>query len=299
MNDTLKVAGRIEAELGAAKAELEKLRGLLREALDMLEEQTLHIDAPMLPAGEELLNRIRAALSQQAEPAPAQDERSCYVCHQCSAETPAPEPYKLYVVCQKCGASTAATAAQALARPAQTEQKPVAWQRWAGEYHEVANERLTDDQIARGWSERPLYAAPIAQTAPQSEFGDSYQGAREDLAIWKRRALEAEQKVRLQEQILDHLTQEAQGETRMGEPVIPQTAPQPEQSGLYTCIGKGGEYELIGRATTAGVLKVTGRFADEVIVYRDTESGELYCREPGDFRLRMARAALTAQGPKP
>ena len=65
-----------------------------------------------------------------------------------------------------------------------------------------------------------------AQTAPQSEFGDAYQGAREDLAIWKRRALESEQKVRQQEQIIDHLTLEAQGETRMGEPVIPQTAPQ-------------------------------------------------------------------------
>jgi len=72
------------------------------------------------------------------------------------------------------------------------------------------------------------------------------------------------------------------------------TAPQPEQSGRYTCIGKGGEYELIGRATTAGVLKATGRFADEVIVYRDTQSSALYCREPGDFRLRMASAALSA-----
>lgn len=67
-------------------------------------------------------------------------------------------------------------------------------------------------------------------------------------------------------------------------------APQPEQSGLYTCIGKGGSYELIGRATTAGTLKATGRFADEVIVYRDTESSALYCRAPGDFHLRMARA---------
>lgn len=31
MNDTLKVAGRIGAELGAAKAELERLRELLRD----------------------------------------------------------------------------------------------------------------------------------------------------------------------------------------------------------------------------------------------------------------------------
>jgi hypothetical protein len=83
---------------------------------------------------------------------------------------------------------------------------------------------------------------------------------------------------------------------RLNAAPIAQTAPQPEQSGLYTCIGKGGSYELIGRATTAGALKVTGRFADEVIVYRDTKSNALYCREPGDFRLRMARAALSTQG---
>lgn len=66
---------------------------------------------------------------------------------------------------------------------------------------------------------------------------------------------------------------------------------QTEQPELYTCVGKGGVYELIGRAFTAGVLRVTSRFADEVIVYRDTETNAFYCRELGDFRLRMARAA--------
>lgn len=64
------------------------------------------------------------------------------------------------------------------------------------------------------------FAAAPAQ-GQQVEFGDAYQGAREDLAIWKRRALEAEAKVRHQDQIIDHLTLEAQGESRMGEPVIP------------------------------------------------------------------------------
>jgi len=68
--------------------------------------------------------------------------------------------------------------------------------------------------------EAMLAAAP-AQPAAQSEFGDAYHGAREDLAIWKRRALEAEEKVRNQEQIIDRLTLEAQGESRMGEPDIP------------------------------------------------------------------------------
>ncbi len=60
---------------------------------------------------------------------------------------------------------------------------------------------------------------------PAREYGDVYQGAREDLAIWKRRALEAEERVRKLEQINDHLVKEAQGESRMGEPVIAQPAP--------------------------------------------------------------------------
>lgn len=66
-----------------------------------------------------------------------------------------------------------------------------------------------------------------AQPAPvvNGEYGDAYQGAREDLAIWKRRALEAEESVRRLEQINDHLVKEAQGESRMGEPVIAQPAP--------------------------------------------------------------------------
>lgn len=56
-------------------SENEKLRALLQQALDMLEEQALHIEAEMQPASKKLLNQIRAALSQQAEPAQAQDER--------------------------------------------------------------------------------------------------------------------------------------------------------------------------------------------------------------------------------
>ncbi len=73
----------------------------------------------------------------------------------------------------------------------------------------------------------PLYATPPAPANAQSvtggEYGDAYQGTREDLAIWKRRALEAEDKVRHLERINDHLVKEAQGEHRMGEPVL--TAP--------------------------------------------------------------------------
>ncbi|EIX9773557.1 DUF551 domain-containing protein [Klebsiella pneumoniae] len=66
-----------------------------------------------------------------------------------------------------------------------------------------------------------------AQPAPvvNGEYGDAYRGAREDLAIWKRRALEAEESVSRLEQINDHLVKEAQGESRMGEPVIAQPVP--------------------------------------------------------------------------
>ena len=58
------------------------------------------------------------------------------------------------------------------------------------------------------------------EAQPVAEYGDAYQGAREDLSIWKRRALEAEGKVRHLERVNDHLVKEAQGEHRMGEPVF-------------------------------------------------------------------------------
>lgn len=70
----------------------------------------------------------------------------------------------------------------------------------------------------------PLYTAPPAPVV-NGEYSDAYQGAREDLAIWKRRALEAECHVRRLGQINDYLAKEAQGESRMGEPVIREPAP--------------------------------------------------------------------------
>lgn len=70
----------------------------------------------------------------------------------------------------------------------------------------------------------PLYAAQPAPVV-NAEYGDAYQGAREDLSIWKSRALEAEDRVRELEQINDHLVKEEQGESRMGESVIREPAP--------------------------------------------------------------------------
>lgn len=80
---------------------------------------------------------------------------------------------------------------------------------------------------------RELLANREAQ--PVAEYGDAYQGAREDLSIWKRRALEAEGKVRHLERVNDHLVKEAQGEHRLGEPIITATpAPAPAAVKLPT-----------------------------------------------------------------
>ena len=63
MNDTLKVAGRIGAELGAAKAENEKLRGLLREVRVLLTNSSYKISGTAA-----FLSSIDAALSLHTEP---------------------------------------------------------------------------------------------------------------------------------------------------------------------------------------------------------------------------------------
>lgn len=59
-------------------------------------------------------------------------------------------------------------------------------------------------------------------------------------------------------------------------------APSPEC--LYTCIGKGGEYELLGEAQDAGECRSEMR-----MIYRDTATGQLFHRWPSDFRNRMEK----------
>lgn len=64
-----------------------------------------------------------------------------------------------------------------------------------------------------------LNSSPVSA----GEYGDAYQGAREDLAIWKRRALEAESKIREQDQIIENMgnaLNDENGPTFMGEPVV-------------------------------------------------------------------------------
>lgn len=55
---------------------------------------------------------------------------------------------------------------------------------------------------------------------------------------------------------------------------------------MYTCKGKGGTYELIGRASAAGQLHDV-LASNDYPVYRDTESGLLFVRVGPDFDERM------------
>lgn len=50
----------------------------------------------------------------------------------------------------------------------------------------------------------------------------------------------------------------------------------------YTCIGKGGEYAVVGTSQGAGVRK-----GEALIVYRDVTTGQMYHREPENFFKRM------------
>jgi len=90
-------------------------------------------------------------------------------------------------------------------------------------------ERLLDEGSRRDtWAAQDelramLAAAPKAEQNP--EFGAPYQGAREEMAIWKKRALEAEQRIREQDQIIDGLVDALNadnGPVRFGEPVFTQ-----------------------------------------------------------------------------
>lgn len=119
MNDTLKVAGRIGAELGAARAENERLRGLLREARELIERGDFREGYCMcgsavdthtfgdghIPcdAGEyyasQVSELIDAALSQQTEISTTKHKPHCLLldpeepqCHCSCGLEPAPEP---------------------------------------------------------------------------------------------------------------------------------------------------------------------------------------------------------------
>lgn len=79
------------------------------------------------------------------------------------------------------------------------------------------------------WREHLRAALSAPATAP--DLSAAYIGAREDLAVWKKRALEAEETAR---QLNRALAEEVNGPTFMGEPVLPATAQAAEIERLKT-----------------------------------------------------------------
>ena len=188
MNDTLKAAGRIGAELGAAKAENEGLRGLLTKL-----RVSLNLDDTEYGLSQQekraLAAEIDAALSQRPEPtdtytavdmataaaqgfrdgqaaveqAPAQDEREAFQLWRMARGWDDPiTPLEVWNAALR----------YATTRPAQAEQQPVAWMlegAVGGSCLEFQQSDLFDSQRRYGGCMVPLYAAPIAQTAPQPE----------------------------------------------------------------------------------------------------------------------------------
>ncbi|WP_313338471.1 hypothetical protein [Stutzerimonas nitrititolerans] len=204
MNDTLKVAGRIGAELGAAKAENERLRGLLRELREITSEYAWDAD---------LEARVDATLSQQAEPtdtftavdmataaaqgfrdgqaavepAPAQDEREAFnteydrICNR---------PLTMREIAWRMWQARAA-------RPAQTEQpEPVARislpdadsvvDALLPVNPNVAEHELQGIVSAVLFEVGRMNAAPIAQTAPQPEQSGLVEAVTPEIIDWVR-----------------------------------------------------------------------------------------------------------------
>lgn len=79
--------------------------------------------------------------------------------------------------------------------------------------------------IDRGAAEERQRTAQPAQAEPRPDMADAYVGAREDLAIWKRRALAAEEQTR---HLAAALAEEVNGPTFMGEPVLAQPKQEPQ-----------------------------------------------------------------------
>jgi len=65
----------------------DRVKELLQQAIELIEEQELHIAAEMLPAGRVLVEDIKAALSHQAEPCEFHDSDQA-ACQQYSGQVP-------------------------------------------------------------------------------------------------------------------------------------------------------------------------------------------------------------------
>lgn len=150
MNDTLKVAGRIGAELGAAKAENDRLRGLLREAAKFIDTGDMR--------GLNMIE-VHAALSQQAEPVEPDCDRSA-----CGDFSPGP--------CDNPGCS----ARRDKPAPAQDEQQPEQskpanklralaeiWDQNADEADEFGNAQAAEALRLAAFELRATLSAPLGK----------------------------------------------------------------------------------------------------------------------------------------
>lgn len=93
------------------------------------------------------------------------------------------------------------------------------------------------------------------------DYSEAYQFAQQDLAIWKRRALEAELRVRDQDQIIDRMGDDLNainGPTFMGGPLLPKQSPAPaapDVAGLVDAATKARD--LLHMAQSHGGTRVT------------------------------------------
>ncbi|MBV2205865.1 MAG: hypothetical protein KUL87_10620 [Pseudomonas sp.] len=269
MNDTLKAAGRIGAELGAAKAEVERLREALRPfaAFEAVRSKQGGCTPKrgtawaVASAGEEAeitvehLQASVSALSQQAEPCVFHDSDR-EACQQYSGQVPCePAPAQdekaafddwYPLGCPGAGVTAQlsalsgfrAGAAWQRTRPAQTEQQPacdVAPPHWWIDHgsHGQITQRRDEADSARAEGKRVVrYAAALIAQTEQQPSG------------WKLVPVELTQEMSDAGRNLL-----AQGSVPMSKVFraildaapIAQTAPQPEQSGIVgqVCGGDG------------------------------------------------------------
>lgn len=131
-----------------------------------------------------------------------------------------------------------------------TGQEPVAWLHETRRDSDVVTDAVKHvlGKVAVGSMAAysiPLYTLPGAQPAPS--FADAYQGAMEEVAIWKRRALEAEDLNR-------KFIAEINGPTHMGEPAQPApSAPDGVVEALQRLIENGA---VLGPASSEDALLV-------------------------------------------
>lgn len=172
----LKALENLGAELGAAKAENEKLRGLLRECagqIDLLIEVYVEDDVEPedIAISEQIKADIHAALSQQAEPQQSREAEGLLPEWWMEQHTEPSDTYTAVDMATAAAQGFRDGQAAVEQAAAQDEQQPIYLYRRKGQdafatcdedrFEELSTHHLFETKLA--------YAAPIAQTAPQPE----------------------------------------------------------------------------------------------------------------------------------